>query len=324
MATATLPATIAPFNTLPILREQDDIRDANRAVLLWLAGFRSENTRRAYRREVEAFAAFTRRKDVAEAVAAFLALDDGKAHAIADAWKADKLARGLAPATINRSMVALNSLCASARRHGFTALRLEARGEKSQSYRDTKGPGIDGVNAMLAKIKKQSGRKAARDEAIIKLAFTLGLRRGEIAELNVEHVDGERLSILGKGRGERETLTLPAETAAAIRRWLDHRKDAGPKDPLFVNVASNMADDRITGTGVYHIIRTIGASVGLKVRPHGIRHTAITAALDCFNGDYRKVKAFSRHSSVDIIIRYDDNRADHGGQIAAALSAIVG
>ena len=34
MAVATLPATIAPFNTLPVLREQDDIRDAGRGHLL--------------------------------------------------------------------------------------------------------------------------------------------------------------------------------------------------------------------------------------------------------------------------------------------------
>jgi hypothetical protein len=44
------------------------------ALELWLAGFSSENTRRAYRKEVEAFAAFAGRDDGAEAVARFLAL----------------------------------------------------------------------------------------------------------------------------------------------------------------------------------------------------------------------------------------------------------
>jgi integrase/recombinase XerC len=55
-----------------------------------------------------------------------------------------------------------------------------------------------------------------------------------------------------------------------------------------------------------------------------LRHTAITAALDAFNGDYRKTRAFSRHASLDTVRRYDDNRADHAGQVAQALDAILG
>ncbi|MGO9866237.1 MAG: site-specific integrase, partial [Rhodomicrobium sp.] len=103
------------------------------ALDLWLAGFPSENTCRAYRREITAFATFAGRDNVAEAVAHFLALDDGQAHAVADAWRARKLEGGLSPASINRSMSALNSLVASARRHGITILRLEAKGVKSRA-----------------------------------------------------------------------------------------------------------------------------------------------------------------------------------------------
>jgi integrase/recombinase XerC len=260
-----------------------------------------------------------------EAVAAFLALDDGPAHAIADAWRTAKLSKGLSPAAINRSMAALNSFVASARRHGFTTLRLEAKGERSQSYRDTRGPGIEGVQAMLARARRQDRRKAARDEAIIRLAFGLGLRRAEIAELDIGHVDldDERLSIMGKGRAERELLTLPGEVTKAIERWLSFRNSTDPDEALFVSLSSGQPQGRISGAGVYHLISTLGERVGVKARPHGLRHTAVTEALNVFSGDYRKVRAFSRHSSLDIVRRYDDNRADHGGQVAAALSAIV-
>jgi integrase/recombinase XerC len=315
-----------PIGAGEIIAAPDSQRNARNALALWLAGYRSENTRRAYARETEAFAAFTRHRDATEAVAAFLALDDGPAHAIADAWRTAKLAKGLSPAAINRSMAALNSLVASARRHGFTTLRLEAKGERSQSYRDTKGPGLQGIQSMLTSARKQDRRKAARDEAIIRLAFGLGLRRGEIAELNVAHVDldGDRLSIMGKGRAERELLTLPSEVKKAIERWLALRNSVEPETPLFVSLSSGMPEGRISGAGVYHLITTLGQRVGVKARPHGLRHTAVTEALNVFSGDYRKVRAFSRHTSLDIVRRYDDNRADHGGQVAAALSSIVG
>ena len=87
---------------------------------------------------------------------------------------------------------------------------------------------------------------------------------------------------------------------------------------------SRGASKRITGAGIFHIIRRLGDQAGLKIRPHGLRHTAITAALDAFSGDYRKTRAFSRHASLDTVRRYDDKRADHAGQVAQALDAILG
>ena len=58
---------------------------------------------------------------------------------------------------------------------------------------------------------------AARDRAILRLSFDLGLRRGELASLDLEHLDLEAgtLAVLGKGQEERELLSLPSETTAA-------------------------------------------------------------------------------------------------------------
>ena len=259
----------------------------------------------------------------------FLALEDGQAHAVADKWRAEKIARGLSPASVNRSMAALNSLVASARRHGITTLRLEAKGVKSKPYRDTKGPGLRGVQAILAvATDHKRPEKAARDAAIIRLAYGLGLRRGEIAGLNIGHCDlmGGRLHVLGKGRSEREAMTIPANVKQALSAWLRVRGTDAPDAPLFVALDNHSrgAGKRITGAGIFHIVRELGEQAGLKVRPHGLRHTAITAALDAFNGDYRKTRAFSRHASLDTVRRYDDNRADHAGQVAHALDAILG
>lgn len=136
----------------------DNGRNARTVLDLWLAGYRSENARRAYRREIETYATFTKHYVAAEAVSAFIALGDGPAHAIADAWRTAKLAKGLSPAAINRSMAALNSMVASARRHGFTTLRLEAKGKRSQSYRDTKRQDLTAFSSC-------SPRRASRNGA---------------------------------------------------------------------------------------------------------------------------------------------------------------
>jgi integrase/recombinase XerC len=55
------------------------------------------------------------------------------------------------------------------------------------------------------------------------------------------------------------------------------------------------------------------------VRPHGLRHTAITAVLDA-GASTRDAQRFSRHEDPRTLLRYDDNRADLRGRLATDLS----
>jgi integrase/recombinase XerC len=224
-------------------------------------------------------------------------------------------------------MSALNSLVAYARRVGLTKLRLEAKGVKAKAYRDTRGPGIRGVQSLISIAHEQLPQKAARDEAIVRLACGLGLRRGEIESLDVCHVDlsAGTLSVLGKGRMERELMTIPTNAKQALAAWISVRGAHDRTSPLFIALDRNTRGQRLSGSGIYHIVRDqLGAKAGVRARPHGLRHTGITSALDAFNGDYRKAQAFSRHASLDTVRRYDDNRQDHAGQVAAALDSILG
>ena len=54
--------------------------------------------------------------------------------------------------------------------------------------------------------------------------------------------------------------------------------------------------------------------------PHGLRHAAITAALD-LTGDLQAVQRFSRHKDVRTLTVYDDNRQDLGGDVARRVAA---
>jgi integrase/recombinase XerC len=72
--------------------------------------------------------------------------------------------------------------------------------------------------------------------------------------------------------------------------------------------------------GLYLVVRQIGERVGLGVRPRGLRHAAITRALDLTGGDIRSVQKFSRHKDVRLLQRYDDNRQDLAGVVAQRLA----
>ena len=194
-----------PAGAVASLTLTENVRSA---LCLWLSGFPSDNTRRAYRQEIEAFAAYAGWDDVAEAVTYFLALEDGPAHAVADKWRVEKIARGLSPASINRSTAALNSLVASARRHGITTLRLEAKGVKSRPYRDMKGPGLRGVQTILVVATDHK-----RPEKAARIRRSSGLPMGSAFA-------GARLpaSILAIVTSWARSFTWLARAAASARR----------------------------------------------------------------------------------------------------------
>ena len=79
---------------------------------------------------------------------------------------------------------------------------------------------------------------------------------------------------------------------------------------------------RLDGETVNRIVKSVAKRARLTrdVRADGLRHCAITTALDT-GWDVRDVKAFSRHSKIDTVLIYDDRRADIGGDITAPSAA---
>ena len=75
--------------------------------------------------------------------------------------------------------------------------------------------------------------------------------------------------------------------------------------PLFLNFDRAGKGQRLTGRGLYSMIRKLGESLGIKVWPHGLRHAAITEALDLTNGNLRAVQRFSRHQDVRVLTVID-------------------
>lgn len=293
---------------------------AARLVTAFLAG-RNERTMKAYSQDLEDFRAFLDVCDVAAAARRLTGGGHGEANALALAYKAHLVGRGLAAATINRRLAALRSLVKLARILGVVPWILEVQNTKAQPYRDTRGPGRAGFRAMLEQLAGRDDPKATRDRAILRLLYDRGLRRGEVVALDAGDVDEpqSRVAVLGKGRTEKEWLTLAPPTMAAVLAWLEVRGQA--PGPLFHPLdRAHRGPRRLTGAGVYEIVRELGAAAGLVVRPHGLRHAAITEALDRTRGDLRAVQRFSRHRDLRLLLTYDDNRQDLGGEVARLVA----
>jgi len=283
-----------------------------RLVGVFLSG-RNALTTQAYRRDLEGFVAFVGAPSIGEAAAALLAGGHGPANARALEWRTQLVERGLAPATVNRHLAALRSLVRLARVLGIVPWTLDVPRIPGRAYRDTRGPGTDGVRRILAELGARQDAKGLRDVALVQLMAVLGLRASEVLGLDLADVEPGAgvVWILGKRRTEKERRTVPPATAALVLAWLEAR---GPEPgPLFVNLDRARKGRRLTRGSLWRICRAHGA------HPHGFRHAAITAALEVTDGDVRKVQQFSRHADPKTLLVYDDDRRDAAGEVAALV-----
>jgi len=301
----------------------DPVSAVHRLLKAFLGGRKAE-TITAYRQDLEDFQAFIQAPRLEQAAFSLLTRGQGEANSLALDYKGHLMDRKLAANTINRRLTTLRSLVKLGRTLGLIAWTLEVEGVKAEPYRDTRGPGRVGFRDMLNALANRKDPKGMRDRALLRSLFDLGLRRAEVLGLDLEDLDLEAgtVAVLGKGRTSKMKLTLPPETKKALEVWIGVRGVA--PGPLFCSMnRAKPGKGRLTAIGLYGMVRELGRRLGFKVWPHGLRHAAITEALDLTGGNVRAVQRFSRHRDVRVLERYDDNRRDLAGEVAKQVAASV-
>lgn len=299
------------------------VTDWERVLSDWLATKRSPHTRRVYQKDVKNFLA-----DIGTELGKFLTLDRHGAYALVSRYKGDLITKGLKSATINRRLAAIKSLVCFAYNCGHCEFMLESvKGEKLSAYRDTSGVDPDTFKRVLEGIDRTS-LKGVRDYALMLLLWSNALRRSEVSKANIADFDptAKTLKIYGKGRGNQsEIISLGSGTVTAIKAWLSARGEVTTDKALFVSVNPGYRDGRLCTQAIYDVVkcRCQDAGISKVISPHRIRHSAITAALEATGGDVRRVQKLSRHSSLNTLLIYDDNRKNHQGEVTDILDSLV-
>jgi len=147
----------------------------------------------------------------------------------------------------------------------------------------------------------------ARDKAILLLLSRLGLRAGDIVDMQIEDIDWKngRLRVSGKGRSEHQ-LPLPQEVGEALLSYLESARPEVPLQHVFL--CSNAPWRPLSGSSV------VSSIVAVALRRAGIdnppsrganllRHSAATTMLRA-GLDLEGVGALLRHRSVDTTAHY--------------------
>lgn len=159
-----------------------------------------------------------------------------------------------------------------------------------------------------------------RDAAILVLAAGAGLRRAEIAQLDLKDWDPAegKLKIFGKG-GKWRTAYLNPSRAAVLKSWLLLRGQAPGAFVCPMTTQGALASKRrLTPEGVYSVLQVIGERAGVPdFTPHDLRRTYITRLLDK-GVDALTVSQIAGHASVQTTLRYD-KREERAKKAAALL-----
>lgn len=282
---------------------------------------RSANTRRSYEGGLKAYAAWLGTSPV---LAASSLIQAGQVNASASVLSfLEHLANaGRSSGTLASRLNALRALVQVARIAGLCSWSLEVPCPLASAYRDTRGPGRDRVMALIhAAGQQKDATRAARDVAILRLLYDLGLRCVEVSRLRAEDFQGRRLMVRAKGAMDFAPVTLPEGTAQALQAWMTWRgRHSGPLFHRLDRAATGEVLDLGT-RGIWHLVSSLARKQGFEAWPHGLRHSAITDALDA-GFDLRSVFRFGRWKgrSLNIVAIYDDNRQDLGAAVSDRLA----
>jgi site-specific recombinase XerD len=191
--------------------------------------------------------------------------------------------RHLSASTINLRLAAVRRLAYEAADSGLLSPDLAAgiqrvKGAKRVGVRLGNWLTINQCRMVLAAPDAQT-IKGSRDRAILSLLLDCGLRRGELANLDVKALQQREdhwavVDLIGKGRHIR-TVPVPEWVKATVDHWT--ATAAITEGRLFrcVNRFGTVWGERVTEKVIWHAVRKYGKAVGMPhLAPHDCRRYA--------------------------------------------------
>jgi len=179
------------------------------------------------------------------------------------------------------------------------------------------------ITRLFKTCQKNSTVQGVRDAAMLALLAYGGLRRSEVAGLNLDDYtrrSGKVKVREGKGQRQRE-LVLPTEARGYLRQWLQCR--GAMPGPLFCQLAKPgdvIPGQGLNAHGVYAMLKRRSREAGIApCTPHDLRRTFVTHLLEQ-GVDFNTVRQLAGHEQIQTTVLYDRRNIKSQRQAMANFS----
>ena len=221
-------------------------------------------------------------------------------------------ARRLAPATVNLRLAAVRRLAYEAADTGLLSPELAAgvrrvKGAKRIGVRLGNWLTVEQSRALLQAPDAMT-LKGRRDRAILALLVGCGLRRGEVADLMLDHLQRREehwaiVDLVGKAAHVR-TVPVPDWVKAAIDAWMTAAPITEGRVFRCVSRAGTVWGNEITEKVIWHVVKDYAARAGIpKLSPHDCRRTCARLC-HAAGGELEQIQFLLGHVSVETTERY--------------------
>lgn len=219
-----------------------------------------------------------------------------------NAFMAHERSKGKAESSIAREIVTLRNFAAFISKENGSLNAIAAFSPPKIGKRLPKALPIHQINRILEVNEKAETPIGVRDNAILELLYSTGMRISELTSLDLDSLKdislNQTIKIVGKG-GKERVVPVGGAATRAIENYLVRGRSALLKKnsnrALFLNTRGN----RISRQSVWQIIQDVATAANIEehLSPHTFRHSFATHLLDG-GADIRVVQELLGHSSV--------------------------
>jgi integrase/recombinase XerD len=141
-----------------------------------------------------------------------------------------------------------------------------------------------------------------QDQLMIRLAYEAGLRISELVKVKVDHLNGRKLEVVGKGSKRRNTF-ISHELADDLRKWMEDK--SWHMGYVFRPNLHGKAGEcyRHVDSIRQRIKRWFKKLLGLKMHPHQLRHAFARRLLEA-GVSLRAIQKLLGHAGVETTMTY--------------------
>jgi integrase len=237
--------------------------------------------------------------------------------ATVQAHKAHLQALGYAASSINQRLAALRKLALEAADNGLLALDQAAAIARVKGLRRLGvriGNWLSEKQAeQLINVPMPETLKGKRDRALLALLVGCGLRRGELARLEIRDIQQREgrwviVDLPGK-HGRVRSVPVPPWVKVAVDEWLAAAGFTSGRLFCAINRHGSILGRTLSEQAVLDNVRQYGQLIGVDIRPHDLRRTCAKLCRGR-GGELEQIQILLGHSSIQVTEQYLGTKQD--------------